>query len=58
MSNKTILNKKKEFLTPIDHALFNKKYKSVRSHYGKYTDKILEVTGGRVLYSYDEFNKG
>jgi hypothetical protein len=57
MSSKTTV-KKKKFLTPIDKALFNEKHKSVRNHYGKYTDKILEVTGGRILYGYDEFNKG
>ena len=45
MSSKTTVNKKKEFLTPIDKTLFNEKHKSVRNHYGKYTDKILEVTG-------------
>ncbi len=58
MSSKTTVNKQKEFLTQIDKALFNEKHKSVRNHYGKYTDKILEVTGGRILYGYDEFNKG
>ena len=58
MSSKTTVNKQKEFLTPIDKTLFNEKHESVRKHYGKYTDKILEVTGGRILYGYDEFNKG
>ena len=38
-------------------ALFNNNYKSASDHYGKYLDKILEVTGGKVIYDYEEFNK-
>ena len=38
-------------------ALFNNNYKSASDHYGKYLDKILEVTGGKVVYGYEEFNK-
>ena len=57
MSNKTTVYKEKVFLTPIDKAFFKQKHKSARDHYGNYMDKILEVTEGRVLYNYDEFNK-
>ena len=57
MSNKTTVNKEKLFLTPIDKAFFKQKYKSAREHYGNYMDKILEVTGGKVIYDYDEFIK-
>jgi len=49
----------KPFLTPIDKTLFIKKNKSACDHYGKYyMDKILDVTGGKVIYDYEEFNKG
>ena len=47
----------KPFLTPIDKALFKNKNKSASDHYGKYLDKILDVTGGKVVYGYEEFNK-
>ena len=57
MSNKRTLHKQKEFLSPIDKALINNKRKSARNHYGKYLDKILEVTGGKVIYDYGEFDK-
>ena len=57
MSNKTTLHKQKAFLSPIDKELFNKNRRSARDHYGKYMDKLLEVTGGRVIYDYEEFNK-
>jgi len=57
MSNKTTVNKEKGFLTPIDKIFFKQKHKSARDHYGKYIDKILEVTGGKVIYNYDEFSK-
>ena len=57
MNNKT--KPKKPFLTPIDKTLFKNKNRSARDHYGKYyMDKILEVTGGKVIYDYEEFNKG
>ena len=58
MSNKTTVNKEKTFLTPIDKVFFKQKHKSARDHYGDYMDKILEVTGGKVIYGYEEFNKG
>ena len=57
MSNKTTVNKEKLFLTPIDKAFFKQKHKTAREHYGNYMDKILEVTGGKVIYTYDEFIK-
>ena len=57
MSNKTTLHKQKAFLSPIDKELFNKRTRSARDHYGNYLDKILEVTGGKVIYDYEEFNK-
>ena len=58
MSNKITESKERAFLTPIDKAFFKKKHKSARDHYGNYMDKILEVTGGKVIYGYEEFNKG
>ena len=57
MSNKKTENKEKVFLTPIDKVFFKQKHKSARDHYGDYMDKILEVTGGKVIYDYDEFSK-
>ena len=57
MGNPTTIHKQKPFLSPIDKEFFNNKHKSASDHYGKYLDKILEVTGGKVLYGYDEFNK-
>ena len=57
MNNKN--KPQKPFLTPIDKTLFKNKNKSACDHYGKYyMDKILEVTGGKVIYDYEEFNKG
>ena len=48
----------KQSLTPIDKELFNKRTRSARDHYGEdYMDKLLKVTGGRVLHDYEEFNK-
>ena len=57
MGNPTTIHKQKPFLSPIDKEFFNNKHKSASDHYGKYLDKILEVTGGKVLSGYDEFNK-
>ena len=57
MGNPTTVHKQKAFLSPIDKELFNNKHKSASDHYGKYLDKILEVTGGKVLYDYNEFIK-
>ena len=47
----------RQLLAPMDEEHFNKNRRSARDHYGNYLDKILEVTGGKVLYGYDEFNK-
>ena len=57
MGNPTTVHKQKAFLSPIDKEFFNNKHKSASDHYGKYLDKILEVTGGKVIYDYEEFNK-
>ncbi len=57
MGNPTTVHKQKAFLSPIDKELFNSKHKLASDHYGKYLDKILEVTGGKVIYNYEEFNK-
>ena len=57
MGNPTTIHKQKPFLSPIDKEFFNNKHKSASDHYGKYLDKILEVTGGKVIYDYEEFNK-
>ena len=57
MGNPTTVHKQKEFLSPIDKEFFNNKLKSASNHYGKYLDKILEVTGGKVIYDYEELNK-
>ena len=57
MGNPTTVHKQKEFLSPIDKEFFNNKLKSASNHYGKYLDKILAVTGGKVIYNYEEFNK-
>ena len=57
MGNQTTVHKQKAFLSPIDKELFDKRTRSARDHYGNYLDKILEVTGGKVIYDYEEFNK-
>ena len=57
MGNPTTIHKQKAFLSPIGKELFNKNGRSARDHYGKYLDKILEVTGGQVVYDYEEFKK-
>ena len=57
MGNPTTVHKQKAFSSPIDKELFNKNCRSARDHYGKYLGKILKVTGGRVIYDYEEFNK-
>ena len=57
MGNPTTIHKQKPFLSPIDKELFNNKHKLASDHYGKYLDKILEVTGGQVVYDYEEFKK-
>ena len=57
MGNPITVRKQKEFLSPIDKEIFNNNLKPASNHYGKYLDKILEVTGGKVIYDYEEFNK-
>ncbi len=57
MSSKTTVNKEKVFLTPIDKVFFKQKHKSARDHYGNYMDKILSVTGGKIIYDFYEFFK-
>ena len=47
----------KPFLTTNDKAFFKKINRSASDHYGKYLDKILDITGGKVIYGYEEFNK-
>ena len=58
MGNPTTVHKQKAFLSPIDKELLkNNNHRSASDHYGKYLDKILKVTGGKVIYDYEEFNK-
>ena len=58
MGNPTTIHKQKALLSPINKDLFDKTLiRSASDHYGKYLDKILEVTGGKVIYDYEEFNK-
>ena len=56
MANKT--NKfqdPKQFLTPMDEEHFYKNRRSAIDYYGEdYMDKLLKVTGGRVLHDYDK----
>ena len=43
----------RQFLTPMDEEQFNKNRRSARDHYGEdYMDKLLKVTGDRVLHDY------
>ena len=57
MTNNPTTKKQKNILPSFSKELFKLNLKSARDHYGNYMDKILEVTEGRVLYNYDEFNK-
>ena len=54
MTNKT--NKfqdPKQFLTPVDEEHFYKNRRSAIDYYGEdYMNKLLKVTGGRVLHDY------
>ena len=47
----------RQLLAPMDEEHFHKNRKSAIDHYGKYLDKLLKVTGGRVIYDYEEFSK-
>ena len=58
MSNNPTTKKQKNILPSFRKELFKLNLKSARDHYGNYMDKILEVTGGKVIYGYEEFNKG
>ena len=43
----------RQFLTPIDEEYFHKNRRSAIDYYGEdYLDKLLKVTGGRVLHDY------
>ena len=43
----------KQVLTPVDEEHFHKNRRSAIDYYGKdYVDKLLKVTGGRVLHNY------
>ena len=57
MSNNPTTKIQKNILPSFRKELFKLNLKSARDHYGNYMDKILEVTEGKVLYGYDEFNK-
>jgi hypothetical protein len=57
MGNPTTVHKQKVLSSSIDKEHFNKNRRSARDHYGKYLKKLLKVTGGRVIYDYEEFNK-
>jgi len=48
----------RQFLTSMDEEHFHKNRRSAIDYYGEdYMDKLLKVTGGRVIYDYEEFNK-
>jgi hypothetical protein len=57
MSNNLTTKKQTNMLPSFQKELFKLNHKSARSHYGNYMDKILEVTEGKVLYGYEEYNK-
>ena len=43
----------RQFLTPMAEEHFHKKHRSAIDYYGEdYMDKLLKVTGGRVIYDY------
>ena len=43
----------RQFLTPMDEEHFYKNHRSAVDYYGEdYMDKLLKVTGGRVLHDY------
>ena len=57
MSN-NLTTKKQNNIHPSFHKeLFKLNHRSASDHYGKYLNKILDVTGGKVIYGYDEFKK-
>ena len=54
MANKTSkFQDPRQFLTPMDEEHFHKNRKSAIDYYGEgYMNKLLKVTGGRVLHDY------
>ena len=43
----------RQVLTPVDEEHFDKNRRSAIDYYGEnYMDKLLKVTGGRVLHDY------
>ena len=43
----------RQFLTPMAEEYFNKNSRSAIDYYGEdYMDKLLKVTGGRILHDY------
>ena len=57
MSNNPTTKKQNNIHPSFHKELFKLNHRSTSDHYGKYLDKILDVTGGKVIYGYDEFNK-
>ena len=57
MSNNPTTKKQNNIHPSFHEELFKLNLRSASDHYGKYLDKILEVTGGKVIYDYEEFNK-
>ena len=57
MSNNPTTKKQNNVHPSFNKELFELNLRSASDHYGKYLDKILEVTGGKVIYDYEEFNK-
>ena len=57
MSNNPTTKKQNNIHPSFHKKLFELNLRSASDHYGKYLDKILEVTGGKVIYDYEEFNK-
>jgi len=53
MSKTTKPQDPRQFLTSLDEELFYKNRRSAIDYYGEdYMDKLLKVTGGRVLHDY------
>ena len=53
MSKTTKPQDPRQFLTPMDEEHFNKNRRSAIDYYGEdYMNKLLKVTGGRVLHDY------
>ena len=45
----------RQFLTRMDEEHFHKNRRSAIDYYGEdYTDKLLKITGGRVINDYDK----